>query len=391
MIRVLIVTFDAGGNVPPAIGIGQRLADDGDDVLVLGGPSQRAVMDSAGLPFEPFDAEPPYRPTRAVNLLTNLRQVTSTLASRAIGRDVVAVAARTRPDVVLVDTMLLSAVHASVAAGLPTVTLVHTLPSFFARSYARGPVGAAAALRGFRMGRTWGTATATLATVLPGLDLASERDPRPWPDLRFVGPVIPRTVASAAPPASSSLTRTRPRILVSLSTNWFPGQEPTMRKLLDAVGRLDIDAVVTVGRSMDPATLPAPPNAEVVRLADHDALLPTVDLLVGHGGHGTTMRALAHGVPVLVIPSFDFTDQPVVGALVTDAGAGRMLPRRASVAALRSAIEELTGPGPHRFAAASIQHRLQATDSAAAAAAALREVAEQTRPATGPPPNQPVG
>ena len=45
-------------------------------------------------------------------------------------------------------------------------------------------------------------------------------------------------------------------------------------------------------------------------------------LLVGHGGHGTTMQALAHDLPVLVLPMDDKTDQPLVGRSIERAGAG---------------------------------------------------------------------
>jgi len=30
--------------------------------------------------------------------------------------------------------------------------------------------------------------------------------------------------------------------------------------------------------------------------------MPEVSLVVGHGGHGTTMQALAHDLPVLLMP-----------------------------------------------------------------------------------------
>ena len=366
MTSALFVTFEAGGNVHPALGLAQRLVADGGQALVLGTPSQRAVVAAAGLEFEPFSLEQPYRTLAPVNPVVNLSQVSRTLGSRDIAGDVVRVARRESPDVVVVDCMLLRPLDASIKAGFRTVTLVHTLPSFFAGSFAKGPVGRVAALRGLRPARIWAAAFGTIAAVLPGFDTGS---PGPWTDLRAVGPIMPKAAAAAGdaprPP------RDRPRVLIALSTNWFPGQERTMRKLLDAVDGLDLDVVVTTGPSIDPVSLRSPANATIYQRADHDQLLADVDLVVGHGGHGTTMRALTHGVPLLIVPSFGFSDQPAVGRRIEEIGAGRTLPAKTSVADLRQAIAALAVSGQHRQAAAALGARLRALDPAGDAVAYL--------------------
>ena len=177
--------------------------------------------------------------------------------------------------------------------------------------------------------------------------------------------------AAAASEDAPRVPRDRPRVLIALSTNWFPGQERTMRKLLDAVDGLDLDVVVTTGPSIDPATLRSPANATIYQRADHDQLLADVDLVVGHGGHGTTMRALAHDVPLLIVPSFGFSDQPAVGRRVQESGAGRILPAKTSVADLRQAIAALAAPGQHRLGAVALGARLRALDPAGDAVAYL--------------------
>ena len=45
-----------------------------------------------------------------------------------------------------------------------------------------------------------------------------------------------------------------------------------------------------------------PSNVHVVESVPHGAVLPHVDLVITHGGHGTLIRALAGGVPVMVVP-----------------------------------------------------------------------------------------
>ena len=87
-----------------------------------------------------------------------------------------------------------------------------------------------------------------------------------------------------------------------MSTISYPGQRELLQRLVHAIGALDLPAIVTTGPSIDPQLIDAPPNVSVRRFVPHDDILPSARLVVGHGGHGTTMRALAHGVPVLVVP-----------------------------------------------------------------------------------------
>ncbi|MFM9042843.1 MAG: glycosyltransferase, partial [bacterium] len=68
--------------------------------------------------------------------------------------------------------------------------------------------------------------------------------------------------------------------------------------------------------------------------------MAAADLVICHGGHGTVVRALSEGVPVLVSPAGG--DMGENGARVSWAGCGRMLPRR------------LLGPRNLRLAAASV-------------------------------------
>lgn len=83
-----------------------------------------------------------------------------------------------------------------------------------------------------------------------------------------------------------------------------------------------VRVLVTVGDSGDPAALgPLPANVRVERFRPQQAVMPAASAVIGHGGFGTTMTALAHGVPLVVVPLFAF-DQHVNAAAVADAGAG---------------------------------------------------------------------
>lgn len=67
--------------------------------------------------------------------------------------------------------------------------------------------------------------------------------------------------------------------------------------------------------------------------------MPEARVVVAHGGHGTVMKALAHGVPVLAVPLG--RDQADNAVRVEVAGAGLRVKPTASVATYRKALGRL--------------------------------------------------
>jgi sterol 3beta-glucosyltransferase len=127
------------------------------------------------------------------------------------------------------------------------------------------------------------------------------------------------------------------------------------RALLDRGLRV----VVLTGGSEAPTELLEAAREEPARLlvlpaVPHDWLFPLCSLVVHHGGAGTTSRALAAGVPSLVIPALPWSDQPLWGELAEGAGVGVLLrgecanPSRASVeAALNTLFAGSKAEAPH--------------------------------------------
>jgi UDP:flavonoid glycosyltransferase YjiC (YdhE family) len=174
--------------------------------------------------------------------------------------------------------------------------------------------------------------------------------------------------------------RGRPRVLASLSTIQWPGQDAVAQRLLDALGGLDVDAVFTTGPALERASLPAPRNVELHHWVDHAELMPEVDLVIGHGGHTTTMRALAHDLPLLMLPMHPMVDQPMVARVVAEHGAGLALPRTASPEVIRQAVDRLLDEPGFTAAAAAIGAQIRARDGAAVAGEYLRAVATTAVP-----------
>jgi UDP:flavonoid glycosyltransferase YjiC (YdhE family) len=177
-------------------------------------------------------------------------------------------------------------------------------------------------------------------------------------NVHYSGPVV-----TGAPAGLSGDT-----VLVSLSTFNFPGLTDALQRIVDALGTLDVKGIVTTGPVVDPAALRPPRNVTVHRYLPHTEVLPEVSLLIGHGGHATTMAALAHDIPVLVLPMHPLLDQPMVGRAVANAGAGRTLPKRAKPAVIAESAGQLLADGSHRAAAAALGRKIRSMDGARAGA-----------------------
>jgi MGT family glycosyltransferase len=134
------------------------------------------------------------------------------------------------------------------------------------------------------------------------------------------------------------------------------------REALDALADVDASVLMTVGRKVDPRDLgPLPPNAQVLQWLPQETVLVHAAAMLGHGGFGTTMGALAAGVPQVVVPLFSF-DQVVNGEHVASVGAG-LAAEKGAGAVERAAAEVAVLLGTPTYA-----------DSARRVAAAMREL-----------------
>jgi MGT family glycosyltransferase len=73
--------------------------------------------------------------------------------------------------------------------------------------------------------------------------------------------------------------------------------------LLEGLHRLDAEIVVTVGPEMDPAQLgPQPEHVHLESYLPLGKLLSHCSVVVFHGGSGTLGHAVAHGLPMVILP-----------------------------------------------------------------------------------------
>ncbi|MCD2116660.1 MULTISPECIES: glycosyltransferase [Rhodococcus] len=358
MARILIVTLEGGGNYPPEAALGCELHRRGHHVRVLGHESQRKVAEDAYLVFCGYRHSPTWTPHVELSTPKVLTMAYAMMTDSAVARDVEDEIAGEPTDLVIVDCMLFNAQDAAARTGVPYVVLFHSFFAAFDGAFRHGPFGIGSRLRGLGPKRLWEQADMRLVCSDRVLDPAARR--RTDGSLTWTGAIHDAKAAAVG--------RTPPRVLVSLSTAGFPGQRRTYQNIFDAAAEMDAEFVVTTGPAIDPTGLRVPPNATVRRYIPHHELMRTCSAVVGHGGHATTFRALAHGLPILIMPMSAVTDQAIIGREVAKAGAGIRLRKTASPEQIRAALERLLTDDGYRTAAAELGARLRTVDGASAAA-----------------------
>jgi UDP:flavonoid glycosyltransferase YjiC (YdhE family) len=201
--------------------------------------------------------------------------------------------------------------------------------------------------------------------TLPQLEYP--RDWAPW--LRVTGPLLwePPEGERVAPPPGNG-----PVVLVAPST----AQDPEHTLLHAALAGL-ADApvrVIATSNGRDPGPVDVPGNAVLVPWLSYARTMPGCDLVVTHGGHGTLVRALASGCPVVVCPAGG--DMGENAARAAWAGVGVRLPRRLlRPATVRLAVERALRDRAMRGRAREVAAWVAAHDGAEAAVRELEALA----------------
>lgn len=171
-----------------------------------------------------------------------------------------------------------------------------------------------------------------------------------------------------------------PTVLVTLGTvfNTTPGLFETV---LAGLAGEPVNVVVTVGLDRDPAQLGVQPgNVHVERYLPQSLLLPHCDMVVAHGGSGTTVAALTHGLPSLLLPQG--ADQLGNARRVAERGAATMLrPAAMTPAAVRAAVRDLLSLPSYRARARRLQQEIREMPGPERAVELLEELAGVTSPA----------
>ncbi|MBL1114916.1 OleI family self-immunity macrolide glycosyltransferase [Streptomyces sp. 110] len=128
----------------------------------------------------------------------------------------------------------------------------------------------------------------------------------------------------------------RPVLLVALGSAGG-GQPAFYREVVAAFTGTPWHVVLATG-TLDPALLgPLPPNVEQRRSVPQLAVLERASAFITHGGMGSVLEAMHHGVPMVTVPQVN--DQHLNAERVVDLGLGRHVPLdKVTAARLRDAV-----------------------------------------------------
>ena len=384
--RFLIAAFGDPGHAFPAIALGRELAARGHDVCLETWSKWHEHVEREGMRFA---AAPEYQvfPTLDTPLKPYQAAVRASGETRALIEEF-------DPEVVVADILTVAAALATELSGRPWVTLVpHVLPLFedgwppysIGARIPRTPAGRAIwralgpMLRsGLEQGRVQlndsrarvglppldhvhGGISRRLALVATFPQLEYPRTvAEPW--VRVTGPLMwEQPYGDVEPPPGDA-----PLVLVAPSTAQDREQD-MLRAALAGLADEPVRVLGTTNRRPPSVPIDVPPNARLVDWLSYARTMPLCDAVVTHAGHGTVMRALACGVPVVACPAAG--DMGENAARVTWAGVGVSLPRRLTTArGIRLAVRKLLADPSYQRRAGGLRDWAQANDGAARAA-----------------------
>jgi UDP:flavonoid glycosyltransferase YjiC (YdhE family) len=374
--RTLVATWGGGGNLPPLLAAGRLLAMRGFDVRVAASAETEAQARAQGLDVRRYRRAPDPDPT--VPFEAQAERIMAQAAGIEIAAELRDLAEDLRIDLLVADCMLPAALAAGEAAGVPTASVVH-FPYALARSLMA------------QTGGSWTTDRSTLNRTRGELGLDSTEDGlTAWesPELLLVtlprwfdataelpghvlhaGPLGVRVGAEAADAAE------RAPVVAALSTTRMDGQAELAANVCAGLALAGLEAVLTLGPALDRSVADRTANVSVVDWADHDELMSGCQLVITHGGLGTTLWALAHGRPLLVLPLG--RDQHFNADRVQALGAGITLPCDSSPSAIANALRALMTEGGFREAAQRAAARIAAEQPDATAGRALARLARR--------------
>ncbi len=183
-----------------------------------------------------------------------------------------------------------------------------------------------------------------------------------------------------APGWSADMGQERQFVYASLGTS-FAVARRVLKAIVAALGELDVDAVVTVGRINDPERLgPAPSNVRLEQYVPQSYLLRRASAMICHSGFSTVLGALGQGVPLVLLPMG--ADHFANAESCTRLGVANVVEDILSSEAIARATERLLESRRHRIAAEALQAEIAALPGLDHAAELIERLAVTGSPVT---------
>lgn len=372
----LLVTFVGGlGHLAPLLPLARAVREAGHDVAIAGSGGLVPRIEEAG--FTAFATSPrPHhdqtashrdrKPLEVMDARATELEFVDNFADRGARRMALAVPdviRRFRPDLVLRDETDLGTTIAAELLDVPVATHLVLAAGLLVRPELVAPrLDAIRAEHGLPPDPelTRLTSGLTLSDAAP-----SFRSPESPLSLK---PIHYRSVATSR----ENLRKGRPSIYVTLGTIFNSASGDLFDRLLTGLAEIGADVVATVGQGIDPTDLgPQPSHVRVERFLPQGDVLPGVDLVVSHGGSGSLMAALSHGLPSVLLPLG--ADQPHNAMRAEELGlAARLSALTATPEEVGARARAILTDGAMRARCADVADELRALPGPPAAVAALQ-------------------
>lgn len=349
----LLFSVKAGslGHLLPLVPLARAATGAGHEVVFASGPDRADAVEGLGFRFRPvglaFADALAERRRRwpdwpwGGDLVHTFSKVFAMIQAPAALPDLERVVDEERPDAIVCEPSEFAAPVIAAARELPLVVHGWGLPLPAELVFAGGD--AAAPMwdeRGLRPRAGGGMCDAIRIDLCP-----ASLDPEDGPTA--TGPVLPMS-----PCVASRDDDGRHTAYVTLGTAMFARDTSLFAEAARSLASSDLEVVITVGPYGDPdAVAAAAPFARVERFVDQNEMLASCAIAICHGGSGTILGALAHGVPSVVLPLG--ADQHRNAAAVAKAGAARVVDPP-DESELYAAVDDVLRDPTYRLAADAV-------------------------------------
>lgn len=382
--RILFSSTPAHGHLLPMLPLARAFRDRGDQVAVMTAGIFAPVLAPEGIELLPagpaadvlfaesarrtgVDAAADPRPEAVADFFAGTRMDLT-------ADDALAAARAFAPDLIVAEA--LDFVGPLVAAALDVPLAAMAFGPAIPAEFTDG-MNAVAAARYAERGLTpvparWYLDPCPDLLQVPGWQAPQNRLPvRPEP---HQGPASagsgPADTDAAPSSAVGPRSGERPRVLVTFGTHF--SDPAVLTPILAELRHTGVDLVVTLGLTARAEEYDADDGVTFAGFTPLAELLRDVDLVVTHGGAGTTLGALARGLPLVVVPQG--ADQFLQAAVVSASGTGIAVQPGPDVPqAVAKAVTALRTDAAYRDAARAMAAQVAAMPSPADVAATLAD------------------
>jgi UDP:flavonoid glycosyltransferase YjiC (YdhE family) len=388
--RVVFTCLSATGHLHPLVPVARALADAGHDVRFAADAAIKPMVEragfrhvQAGINFGAPEARPLMEAAMAKTGSEHeefvMRRGFGGLLAERMAADLLAL-----PEVRSADLLVRDCTEFGAAVAAERLDIPHAAVSIVAagfqprwREWLAEPLGALRAAHGL---------PADPEAVMPFRYLTLH----PFPP-SFLGPIryptdhairpapFDRSGDEALPAWIDELPADRPTVYATLGTV-FNGRADLFAAFLAGLRDEPVNLILTVGRDQDPAQFGAqPPNVRIERYVPQSLVFSRCDAVLTHGGSGTIVAALAHGLPLVVVPIS--ADQPQNAARAEALGVGRAVePVGLTPDAVRDAVRAVLGDPAYRRNAERLRAEIAWLPGPSRAVALLERLAAERRP-----------